>query len=370
MECQHLPEIPYGEFSKLLHQKGESQRLLLSASIELTERCNLRCRHCWINLPAGDRGARQRELKLDQWKRILDELAAMGCLWLLLTGGEILIHRDFQEIYRYAKKLGMIISLFTNGTLISPELADFLQEWPPFLVEITVYGRTQATYEAVTGVPGSYEKCLTGIELLRARKINLDLKTVVMTLNAHELWDLQTWARDLGARFRFDAVLSPRLDGGKAPNEFQLSPEQVVELDVRDRRRRQGWQEFVGQLEGPANSDRLYFCGAGISSLHIDPYANLSICIMSRRETFNLFQAPLQEAFQKFIPALREQKPREDYPCNHCEVRAFCDQCTAWSQLEYGAPDTVVGHLCRIAHLRAQAIYTEIDSDKNKSREG
>ena len=92
----------------------------------------------------------------------------------------------------------MIINLFSNGTLITPDLADFLRDVTPFQVEITVYGRTRETYEAVTRVPGSYERCLRGIDLLMARRIPLALKTVVMTINAHELWDLKTWAEGLG----------------------------------------------------------------------------------------------------------------------------------------------------------------------------
>jgi MoaA/NifB/PqqE/SkfB family radical SAM enzyme len=73
-------------------------------SAEVTARCNLRCAHCYINLPADDRAARQRELSLQDWRRIIDEIVAEGCLWLLFTGGEPLVRPDFPDIYLHAKK--------------------------------------------------------------------------------------------------------------------------------------------------------------------------------------------------------------------------------------------------------------------------
>src|SRR6185503_239215 len=104
------------------------------------------------------------ELTLDEHRRILDQMAAAGCLWLLYTGGEILARRDFLDIYTHAKRNGFLITLFTNGTMITEKVADYLAEWRPFSVEITVYGRTRATYERLTGVPGSYDKCMRGID--------------------------------------------------------------------------------------------------------------------------------------------------------------------------------------------------------------
>jgi len=357
MDCPRIPEVSYGEFSKHLHDKGAAQRLPLAVTVELTERCNLRCAHCYINLAAGDRKAWQRELKLDQWTRILDEMAAAGTLWLLLTGGEILLHPDFREIYRYAKKLGMVITLFSNGTLITPELADFLQDWPPFEVEVTVYGRTRATYEAVTRVPGSYEQCLRGIDRLLARRLPLQLKTAVLTLNAHELRDLKAWAQDMGARFRFDPALNARLDGGKDPLTFRLPPEEVVELDRDDPQRYQElqerWQKYGGR---PVNSDYLYTCGVGRSSCHLDAYGNLFPCMMVRTSRFDLQRGSLQEAWQEFLPRIREQKPRGNYPCGQCDLIVLCDNCPAWSQLECGDPEIPVSFLCNIAQLRAKTL--------------
>ncbi len=103
----------------------------------------------------------------------------------------------------------MILTIFTNGTLITPQIADYLAEWRPFKMEITLYGATQETYERVTGIPGSYERCRRGIDLLLERKIPLSLKTPVMTLNQHELEQMKALSVQPGGRFPFRPDLEP-----------------------------------------------------------------------------------------------------------------------------------------------------------------
>jgi MoaA/NifB/PqqE/SkfB family radical SAM enzyme len=146
-----MKTISYGEFSQTFHRQTAREHLPISGSIEITRRCPLTCVHCYNNLSMSDSAASQAELTLAEHCRILDELADAGCLWLLFTGGEIFARRDFLEIYTHAKKKGLLITLFTNGTLITPRVADYLAEWRPFAIEITLYGRTRETYERLTG---------------------------------------------------------------------------------------------------------------------------------------------------------------------------------------------------------------------------
>jgi MoaA/NifB/PqqE/SkfB family radical SAM enzyme len=176
-----MENLSYSDFSLRLHQRVVATRTPANGTIEVTRRCPLACVHCYNNLPIGDREARAGELTYEEHCRILDEITGAGCLWLLYTGGEIFVRRDFLDIYRYAKKKGLLITLFTNGTLITPEIADYLQKWRPFSVEITLYGRTKETYEKITRVPGSYEKCVQAIRLLMDRNLPLKLKTMALT---------------------------------------------------------------------------------------------------------------------------------------------------------------------------------------------
>src|SRR3990167_1268938 len=116
MGCSHLPEIKYAEFSRHLHKKSIAERIPLHGTIELTFRCNLNCVHCYC--PTLGPQDIERELNYQEICRIIDDMLAEGCLWWTISGGEPLIREDFQDIYIYARKKGLLITLFTNGTLI------------------------------------------------------------------------------------------------------------------------------------------------------------------------------------------------------------------------------------------------------------
>ncbi len=355
MECLHGNEIRYGEFSKLFLDKIGNLRLPLSGSIEATWRCNLQCSHCFLNLPAADCTALEHELSLGEWREIIDQIVAEGCLWLLLTGGEPFLRPDFLDLYTYAKQKGLFITLFTNGTLITPAIADQLAKWRPFAVEITIYGRTEATYEAVTGVPGSYDRCVRAIHLLRDRKINLALKTMVTRSNRHELAGMKDWATGLGLTFRYDAVLSPRINGSRTPCTLRIPPEEVVELDIQDAARFKGWEEFIKVFQDQPDSDEIFICGAGLRSFHIDPYGGLSACMLARYPDYQLSRGSFQEGWRDFLLKVRRQKRQQESPCAQCGLISLCDQCPGWSQLEHGNQEQRVEYLCSIAHLRAEA---------------
>lgn len=359
MECSHIPEIRYAEFDERLNNEAVAERIPLGGSFELTFRCNLRCAHCYCNLPINDQDAIEKELTTEEVFNILDQIAEAGCLWLLITGGDPLVRQDFLEIYTYAKKKGFIITLFTNGTLITPEIADYLKEWPPNKVEITLYGVTSKTYERVTGIPGSFKHCKRGIDLLLERRLPLGLKTMAMTLNKDELWRIKEYAEGLGLKFRFDPILNPRLDGSKTPCKLRLSPEEVVKLELADEKSVKEWREFCEKFIGPSESDNLFICGAGISTFHIDPYGKMSACEMIRFQNYDLRSGSFEEGWRKSIPEFLALKPEGDYPCGKCELISLCDQCPGWAWLENGNPEAPVEYLCRIAHLKAEAFNTK-----------
>ncbi|MCK4822467.1 radical SAM protein, partial [bacterium] len=245
MECVHTPELRYGEFSKELHKKAADKRIPISGSFELTFRCNLRCQHCYA--AHGHQGIPgKHELSYEEIQRILDEIVDAGCLWFLITGGEPLMRRDFLDIYKSAKGKGLYVTLFTNGTMLTPRSADYLAEWRPFAIEISLYGRTQATYERVTGIPGSFSRCMRGIELLLERGLPLKLSTMLMTLNKHELVEMQAYAKSLDVEFRFDPIVDPGLENSLAPLPLRLSPEEVVQIERSDTERATLWsQQFA-----------------------------------------------------------------------------------------------------------------------------
>ena len=351
----------YGAFSQSLHQRYFGERAPLEVSIEVTRRCPLECKHCYNNLPMGDLQARRRELSTEEHFKLLDELAQLGCLWLLYTGGEIFARKDFLEIYTYAKKKGFLITLFTNGTLIGERTADYLRQWPPFAIEITLYGRTRETYEALTGIPDSYERCLRGIALLRDRGLPLKLKTVPTTVNKHEVLAMRQFAEEeLHLEFKFDSLINPRIDCSQSPLAVRLSPEEVVALDLHSSKVAAEFRKLAEQeAKHPpalANIETTYSCGGGMNSFAIDPYGHMSICVLSHQETYDIRSGSVEDGWKQFLLRVRTRARKTISKCVSCRLHSLCSMCPANGELENGDPESPVEFLCEVAHLRAMSL--------------
>lgn len=350
--------LTYTEWSRRLHEEVVRERIPIDVTVELTRRCPLACSHCYNNLPMADREAEQQELSTQEHFRLLDQLADAGCLWLLFTGGEIFARRDFLDIYTYAKRKGFFVTLFTNGTLITTRIADALVEWRPFAIEITLYGRTRETYERLTGVPGSYDRCLAGIRKLQERGLPLTVKTVAVAVNRHEIWEMKRFVEEeLGLPFKFDAMMTPRIDCSQSPLAVRLRPAEIVELDLLDPRRTEEWQQFAGDFirpqQAPGHEQDVYHCGGGVNSFAVDPHGKMSLCVLSHQETFDLRQGTVEEGWNQFLAKVRGKGITRVTKCTACQLKSVCGMCPANAELENGDPETPVDFLCQVAHLRA-----------------
>jgi radical SAM protein with 4Fe4S-binding SPASM domain len=355
--------VSYGEFSLGLHRYFGDKRVPVEASLEITRRCPLECQHCYNNLPMGDLAARNRELSKQEYEQLLTELADMGVIWILFTGGEIFARKDFLEIYTFAKRKGFIITLFTNGILINEKIADYLSEYPPFAIEITLYGRTKETYEALTQLSGSSDRCMRGIHLLLDRGLPLKLKTVGTRINAHEVVAMREFAElELGVDFKFDSLLNPRIDCSQAPLEVRLSPEEVVALDLHWPKMASEYRQLLEQstLRPAEPSKTVYVCGGGVKSFAIDPYGHMSICVISHRETYDIRQGSVREGWDQFLLKVRQQERTQPSKCDSCRIRSVCSTCPATGELESGDPQSPVEFLCEVAHLRATVLGVKI----------
>ncbi|MGA9883550.1 MAG: radical SAM protein [Candidatus Acidiferrales bacterium] len=356
----------YGAFSKDLHDRQLGRRTPAQVSIEVTRRCPLKCIHCYNNLPMGDREARSQELTFEEHCKLLDELVEAGCLWLLYTGGEIFGRSDFLDIYTEAKKRGFLITLFTNGTMITPRIADYLAEWRPFSIEITLYGATRETYEALTRVPGSYDRCIRGIRLLLERHLPLKLKTVPTTVNQHEVYEMKRMAEeDFGVQFKFDPMLNPRIDCSQSPLAVRLSSEEAVALDFLDPRREKEYRELIGRIlaAGPPSESaakKVYGCGGGNNSCAIDPVGQMSICVLSHQEGYNIREGSFREGWEGPLQAIRQKPSKGPTICSRCQLRPICGMCAANGELENGDPEKPVEFLCQVAHLRMYTLGYEV----------
>ncbi len=352
-------------FMDNLRLKAAEHRIPISGSIEITHCCNLRCKHCYLGPQGIVHQNADHVLDTTAWKKIMDDITEAGCLQLLITGGDPLIRKDFVDIYQHAAKNGLLIRLYTNGTLISDKIIDVLQAFPPIEVEITLYGATAETYENVTGITGSYKKCIQGIEKLLAANLPLKLKTMVMTLNQHEFFAMEQLAKDFGVKFRHDCVISPFMDGDKTPLQYRIKPEEVIAIDFAHEENNAEWVEQNAKYGGVVvDSDKLYNCGAGKIGFHIDPFGNLMPCMSTAAYKYNLLQGSFADGWNNFFPKdfLAKSAP-QDFVCSKCDKHFLCGACPAAFDIENKSETEPVDYMCQIGHLRAD----QIDKIKNNA---
>jgi radical SAM protein with 4Fe4S-binding SPASM domain len=366
MEPQLVIEsISYRGFHTKVQDVWCSKRLPVHGMIEVTRRCPLDCVHCYNNLPLRDEENARRELSTAEHIRIIDEIVEAGCLWLTYTGGEIFARGDFLDIFTHAKKKGLLVTLFTGGSLITPRIADHLAAWRPYAVEITIYGSTRETHESVTRVPGSHDKCMRAIRLLCDRKIPLSLKTIVLTVNQHEVERMRDLVeKELGLVFRLDPMVNPRLDLSQRPLLFRVSANTVVDLEMRNPKQAAEWKdldrEFGGCFPALHPKREIYFCKAGINAFAIDAYGGMNLCLFSPGAKYDLRSGRFLTGWEGAVLAERRRKVSRVTKCLDCSIRHLCGVCPPNGELEHGDPEASPAFYCEVAHLRARALDVSV----------
>lgn len=355
-------------FLDRMAEKVTRGRVPAAGSIDLTHRCNLRCIHCYVGDARGNAGG--GELGTDQWRRIIDEITDAGCLFLLISGGEPLLRADFPAIYTHAKTNGLLVTVFTNGTLITDALTALFADLPPHGVEVSVYGATAATYDRVTGVPGAFQRTMNGIDRLAGAGVRYSLKTILMTVNAHELAAMKTMAADRGVDFRFDAAIFPRLDGEKSPIALRVPPEDAVAGEMDDLGVLGQWADYYETMKDCPVQDALYGCGTGQTAFHVGPSGGLQPCLLVDTPRYDLTRGTFREGWETVIPEVRRRRASPGFGCNACPKRVLCGMCPAFFRLENGAEQARSEYLCRLGSLRLERILAYTKRGDRHERQG
>ena len=388
----NTPPLSDEEFITAFKQKAYINRVPTSGSYELTHRCNLKCVHCYLGDQESIREHRKQESSTQEVKRMLDELAEAGVFSLCFTGGDPMVRKDFAELYTYAVKLGIFVTVFCDGILVTERIIELFKKYPPREIEVSMYGATEGTYEKVTQVKGSYQHFLKGIQRLQDSNIRFKLKTVLLSINKNELKTMQGFADTLGVQFHYDAAIFPCLphtdNGGcsntnnspepveytveltsikkldlTAPVQYRVDPKEIVALDLSTEQKRDDWADLYHRQKGlTKNNPMLYTCGAGKTNFHIDPYANLSPCLVTTGYEYDLGKGSFKEGWYGKINTINERVAPDDYECNDCNINALCSGCPAVFDAETGSESIKSSYICQTTHERYAGIQDNINN--------
>lgn len=367
--------VKWTDIYKSIIGNATIEGLPVSGFFELTARCNFHCKMCYICSLPEDKSFFEKELTTAQWISIGQEARDAGLIFLTLTGGEIFLRKDFLEIYDAYSEMGFNITLFTNGSLITPEKARWLGMKPPSKVSITLYGANPETYGKVTGHPEGFEKTITAIKALQTENIRVEIKSTVIKDNAGEFEAIHNLANSMGIDLGIVNYVAPRREGcGTDPENNRLEPKQLAEYEKMIHRFRTKLKEEKKSKDEPSVSisddimidtpelktenekatkiatPSAFRCSATKCAFWLAWDGRLSPCGLLTEPSSNV----LMNGFTKSWEQLKELGI--DVPtckvCTNCDLRINCMSCPARLKAETGYFDKPAPYLCELAKAR------------------
>ncbi len=331
------------------------KRLPLSATLELTYRCNLRCRHCYCDPQDSD------EAGTPEVVGFLDSLAEAGVFILTLTGGESRLRPDLFEIIEAAASRGFAIRLFSNLAGWSEEHLSRLPDCQVYAVETSIYGADAATHDHLTQRAGSFESTLASVRRLVALSMRVVMKTSWTRWNFRQYDAIRRLVGELGAFYQGSVDISPCRDGSASFRECSLRDDEleaflsgVISEDGDPETVLERYRSASREAVVPGESRS---CGAGLASVRIDPRGVVYPCMDIDIVAGDLRETPFSEIWRA-SPILKELRERGAVSpeCSACDIRGFCFRCPGVALKENGNLYARSEEACRVARTRKRAL--------------
>ena len=302
----------------------------LNVQLDLTYRCNERCVHCYLD--HDDHG----EMTTAEIKDLLDQMADAGVFYLTISGGEILMRRDFFEILEYARARTFSIKLKTNGILIRQKEADRIKSLGVESVQISIYSHIPEVHDAITKLPGSLKGSIEAIRRLRAHGIQVVIANVLMVLNAADYAGVRALAAELGAQFTMDPTVTPMMDGNRSILKLNVDEAALREV-FRNETLVGNVEEFCAPPQGP-DEDALDMlpCSAGHTACYVSPYGDVYPCVQFPLPCGNVRRTKFVDIWRD-SPQFKEVRSitlRDMPSCSKCTHGATCTRCPGLAYLE------------------------------------
>ena len=312
-------------FSDIL-AKTWSSNVLFSVLLELTYRCNLGCVYCYNDLKL-----RGQRLSLDEYRRLLEDLADLQVLNLTLSGGEPLMHPEFFAIGAMARELGFLTRIKSNGHLLDRPLATRVRdEVDPFMIDLSLHGASSLTHDRMTRIPGSFERLIQNIREMKELGLRLKLNCTLTAWNELEVAKIFALADSLGVPLHCQPEVSPRDNGDLSPLQLSASAQGVAHLlrliHVGSETRVSVGR--AGDEDMPSTIDKN--CGAGSAGLAIDPFGNVYPCVQWRRSVGNLHESRIAQIWHgnsqlhEIRELTKEAKKVVKRQGPHSQAMSFC----------------------------------------------
>lgn len=349
--------------------KADIDKIPLSAAFELLPLCNMNCRMCYIRISPEQLKIQGNIGTADEWLRIADELLKSGTLFVLLTGGEPFLHPEFVKIYQGLRNKGIIVTINTNGTLLTEELIEIFKKDLPRRINVTLYGASDETYGRLCGNPQGFTKTMEALKLLKKHGIPVKMNLSLTPENQSELYEILEISRKLDIPVEVNSYMFPCLRNQKQKyNEnLRLSPESAARgtMEVHKWEKGEHFEAFrketLFQLENvlpQINFGNGIPCRAGSSSCWINWKREITPCVFLPEPCMKLHPGNFSKAWEQLSKACMKFKMPEK--CRTCRKIDVCQICAAASYWEERSKDGAPEYLCRYSDEIVQQLKSKL----------
>lgn len=365
------------EIRERLWKKAGKQGIPLTAAFELLPVCNLSCKMCYVRKSMEDVRACGGLKDAEWWLQMAEEAGREGLLFPLLTGGEPFLHPEFREILTGIQKMGMQVTVNSNGTLIDRETAGWLGNHVPTRINITLYGASEETYQKLCGNGDAYRRVRNAVQWLKEYRIPVKFNASITPENVDDLEKIIAYAKEVESPVQMTTYMFPpvRRDYRMVGMNDRLSPEEAGLAKVKADYLQSDEEWFQGMARRFRNFvplDQIDFtaaghreikmsCRAGHCSFWLDWQGNMVNCGM-----YGSVKIPMEgRSFSDAWRELREQTEQVRYApyCAVCPNFWLCHTCIAMVSNECGDTDGRPEYLCRMNEAMSK-YYQEYQADR------
>jgi AdoMet-dependent heme synthase len=313
-----------------MNQKAMDLGIPLSVHFDITYRCNERCIHCYLD--HDDLG----EMATAEIEDVLDQLADAGVFFLALSGGEVLMRRDFFHIVEYARRRLFNVKIKTNGVMIRDIEACRLRQLGVEQVQISVYSHRPEVHDGITKLPGSLRRTIEAIRFLKLQGLKVSMANVLMTANLFDNQGVMSLAKELGVSYTLDPTITPKIDGNTAVLALR-APGAELHRVFRNEELVGNVAEFCAPPAAP-DEDVMdgYPCSAGHTSCYISPYGDVFPCVQFPLPSGNLRREKFMDIWRhsSALEEVRSIRARDLTTCSACSHVGSCSRCPGLAYME------------------------------------
>ena len=330
-----VTNIDTGKYGKIVEVDYSIENSLIFprfVSLEITEQCNLKCKHCYTSAGNG----KPNSLELNVIYKLIDELSKYGCEFLALGGGEPLLYSDIEKVIKYAISKDVEVELVSNGILFNEEMIEKLSNAGLKYVQISLDGESPETYTKVRGID-FFDKVVCNIKKVNER-FNTSISTVLCKYNYDKIFDIIKIANEIKVdSYRIMKFIETGR-GNDNKDVLQITPLEFKQFvdKLKDKRKEyripvridENMMDNFSRKKIPWLKDGLYGCSAGRSTISIDVNGNIYPCSFLNYEELkcgNIKENSLLDIWKNsnILSEFRNINELEG-KCKNCEYKENC----------------------------------------------